>query len=188
MTSSPEANVDLRCFANAKNLLKGASFMTTLLLPPQEGKSVWLAGLGVEYKISGEQTGGAFFVVEHPIEPGRLVPPHMHTREDEFSYVLEGEIGVRVGDEVVVATPGCYVFKPRGVPHTFWNAGPAPGRLIEIIAPAGFEQLFLELADLFRAGADLNQIAAANARYGNALHLDWVPELTATYHLKLLGQ
>jgi len=52
--------------------------MASILLPPQEGKSVWLAGLGVDFKISGEQTGGAFSVVEHPIEPGRLVPPHLH--------------------------------------------------------------------------------------------------------------
>lgn len=161
--------------------------MTRILLPPKEGKSVWLAGLGVDFKISGEQTGGAFSVVEHPIEPGRLVPPHMHTREDEFSYVLEGEIGVRVGDEEVTAMPGCYIFKPRGIPHTFWNASAQMGRVIEIISPAGFEQFFLELADLFAAEADINQIAEANARHGNFFHLEWVPELTAKYHLKLLG-
>jgi quercetin dioxygenase-like cupin family protein len=144
--------------------------MASILLLPQEGKSVWLAGMGVDYKISGEQTGRAFSVVEHPIEPGRLVPPHTHTREDEFSYVLEGEIGMRVSDEVVTATPGCYIFKPRGIPHTFWNASAQMGRLIEIISPAGFEQFFLELADLFRAGADLNQMAAAIAPYGNELY------------------
>jgi quercetin dioxygenase-like cupin family protein len=162
--------------------------MTTIMLPPREGKSVWLGGLGVDFKISGEQTGGAFSVVEHPIEPGRLVPPHLHTREDEFSYVLEGEIGVRIGDEVVLATPGCYVFKPRGIPHTFWNAGPQMGRLIEIIAPAGFEQWFLEVAELFRTGADFSQIEALGVRYGGRSHLEWVPELTEKYHLKLLGQ
>jgi hypothetical protein len=62
------------------------------------------------------------------------------------------------------------------------------GRIMEIISPAGLEPFFLELAELFRAGADLNQIAEANARYGNSLHLEWVPELTAKYNLKLLGQ
>ena len=162
--------------------------MTNILLPPREGKSVWLGGVGVDYKVSGEQTGGAFSIVEHPIEPGRLVPPHLHTREDELSYVLEGEIGVRVGDEVKIATPGCYVFKPRGIPHTFWNAGSRTGRIIEMISPAGFERFFLELAELIKAEASLDQIMAAGARYGNEYRLDWVPELTEKYQLKLMGQ
>jgi uncharacterized cupin superfamily protein len=55
--------------------------------------------MGVVFKISGEQTSGLFSVVEHPIEPGRFVRPHIHTREDEFSYVLEGEIGFGIGDK-----------------------------------------------------------------------------------------
>jgi uncharacterized cupin superfamily protein len=68
-----------------------------------------------------------FAVVEHPIEPGRLVLPHVHQHEDEYSYVLEGTIGARVGDREVVAGPGSYLIKPRGLMHTFWNAGPGSG-------------------------------------------------------------
>src|SRR5580704_16017222 len=59
-------------------------------------------------------------------DPGRMVPPHVHAHEDEFSYILEGEIGARIGDEVLQATTGSYVFKPRGLPHTFWNATTKP--------------------------------------------------------------
>ena len=92
----------------------------------EQGDLVHLGGIGVHYKIPGEATGGAFSIVEHPVEPGVLVPPHVHTREDEFSFVIEGEIGVRIGDRVFTAGPGAYVVKPRGVPHTFWNCGPAP--------------------------------------------------------------
>lgn len=66
-----------------------------IVMEPDEGETVWLGGLGVIFKIAAEETGGAFAVVEHPIEPGRLVPPHIHEREDELSYVLEGEIGAR---------------------------------------------------------------------------------------------
>src|SRR5919198_1975006 len=113
-----------------------------------EGESVWLGGVGVDFKIPGEMTGGAFSIVEHPLDPGRLVPPHIHYREDELSYVISGEIGVRIGDRDYVAGPGSYVFKPRGIPHTFWNAGPEPAHLVELITPAGFEQFFAELGEL----------------------------------------
>jgi quercetin dioxygenase-like cupin family protein len=83
---------------------------------------------------------GDFSIVERPIDPGRMVHPHVHPHEDEFSYILEGEIGARVGDEVLQATIGSYVFKPRGLPHTFWNATTKPARLLELISPAGFEK------------------------------------------------
>ena len=99
------------------------------------------------FKVSGANTGGAFPIVEHPIDAGRLVLPHVHRHEDEYSYVLEGTIGARVGDREIVAGPGSYVIKPRGLMHTFWNAGPGPARLLEVIAPAGFETYFIELAE-----------------------------------------
>ena len=98
----------------------------TIVVKPGEGRSVSLGGMGVVFKVSGADTGGAFAVVEHPIEPGRLVLPHVHRHEDEYSYVLEGTIGARVGDHEVAAGPGSYLFKPRGLMHTFWNVGPGP--------------------------------------------------------------
>jgi mannose-6-phosphate isomerase-like protein (cupin superfamily) len=67
------------------------------------------------------------------------VPPHLHTREDEYSIVTEGQIGFRSGDREVVLGPGGYITKPRGELHTMWNAGPEPARMIEVISPAGFE-------------------------------------------------
>jgi gentisate 1,2-dioxygenase len=75
-------------------------------------------------------------------------PMHRHTREDEYSYVLEGRMGALLGDNVLEAGPGELVLKPRGEWHTFWNAGDDPCRILEIIAPAGFEQFFAELVDL----------------------------------------
>ncbi len=165
--------------------------MQPLLVPAGDAKSVWLGGLGVVFKISGEDTNGTLAIVEHPIEPGRLVPPHQHSREDEYSYVLEGEIGVRIGDQEFTAAPGCYVFKPRGVPHTFWNAGPKPARLLELIAPAGFEKNFAELAVLLNSGAPAGgpEHRELRARYGvSSEGMEWVPALTAKYGLKLLGQ
>lgn len=71
--------------------------------PPGEGKSLSLGGLGVIYKVMPEDTDGALAVVEHPIEPGRHVRPHTHSREDEISYVIVGEIGIRIGDREFMA-------------------------------------------------------------------------------------
>src|ERR671928_1785761 len=119
-----------------------------IVTEPGAGPSVSLGGVGVDFKVPGEMTGGALSIVEHPLEPGRLIPPHIHYREDERSYVLSGEIGVRIGDRDYTAGPGSYVFKPRNIPHTFWNAGPEPAHLIELIFPAGFEKFFAELGEL----------------------------------------
>ena len=159
------------------------SDVRALIVKPSEGRSVSLGGMGVVFKVSGANTGGAFAVVEHPIEPGRLVLPHVHRREDEYSYVLEGTIGARVGDHEIVAGPGSYVMKPRGLMHTFWNAGPAPARLLEVIAPAGFETYFAELAE----AGDPGRRQELATKYDVTYSWDWVPELTAKYNLKLLG-
>ncbi len=161
--------------------------MISMARSPQEGKFAWLGGLGVEMKISSQQTGGVFSLIECTLEPGRLVPPHVHTREDEYTYVLEGEIGLRIGDQIIEVTAGCTVAKPRGIPHTFWNAGPQKARTLDPIAPGWFETYFLELAEIFQTGA-FEQVETLGARYGLTRLMDWVPELTTRYQLKLLGQ
>ena len=108
---------------------------------PGEGRAGELGSVGVVFKLWGQDTGGALSVVEHPFAVGALVPPHLHTREDEYSIVTEGEIGFRSGDREVVLGPGGYITKPRGELHAMWNAGSVPARMIEIISPAGFEKL-----------------------------------------------
>ena len=88
-----------------------------IIVAPGEGKLVWLQGLGVRFLVDGEQTGGRFALVEHPLQPRALgAPLHTHESEDEISYVVEGEVGVQVGERVQVAGPGAVVFKPRGIP------------------------------------------------------------------------
>jgi mannose-6-phosphate isomerase-like protein (cupin superfamily) len=163
-----------------------------IVIEPGGGASVWLGGVGVEFKVPAEMTGGAFSIVEHPVEAGKLVPPHVHHREDELSYVLEGRIGVRIGDEERVVGPGAYVFKPRGVPHTFWNPGPEPARLLEIIAPAGFEQFFARLGEL-AASCPPDELARRRAELAleydhHFVHPEWVDELKARHELTLLGE
>ena len=154
-----------------------------------EGKRVHLGGVGVVFKVSGKDTNGAFSIVEHPLKPRTLARPHLHEGTDEFSFVVKGRVGVRIGDRIFDATPGCYVLKPRGIPHTFWNPGDSPARLVEVISPAGFEQFFDEASKLFLQGPpEVQKVAEVAKRYQTILGWEeWVPELTAKYKLRLFG-
>ncbi|MGH2528881.1 MAG: cupin domain-containing protein [Actinomycetota bacterium] len=127
-----------------------------------------LGVVGARFIMAGGPSEGRFSLVEHPIVPrGLAAPVHLHTREDEFSFVLEGRWGFQLESDVVHAEPGDFVYKPRDVWHTFWNATDKPARLLEIISPAGFEQLFVELADLRRTDpGNLEAAAALGAKYG----------------------
>jgi quercetin dioxygenase-like cupin family protein len=142
-----------------------------IVLPPDEGEMVMMGGLGVRFMIGADESGGGFALVEHPIAPRVLAAPmHTHRYEDEYTYVLEGEVGVQVGEEVRIATPGDLVFKPRSIPHAFWNAGDSPARALEIISPAGFERSFAEISPLLppnhQGPPDEQALGAVMARYG----------------------
>ena len=155
------------------------------VVEPGEGQTGTLGSIGVNFKLWGEQTNGQLSVVEHPFPVGALVPPHLHTLEDEYSIVTEGEIGFRSGDREVVLGAGGYITKPRGEMHTMWNAGSTPARMIEIISPAGFELFFRDLAAIHAAGAPADgQIAELAEGYG--LHFgqpDWLPDLISRHGL-----
>ena len=160
------------------------------VVQPGEGRAGGLApGIGVVFKIDGADAGGALSIVEHPFEVGALVPPHVHTHEDEISIVLEGQIGFRSEDQEVVLGPGGYIVKPRGEVHAMWNAGSVPARMIEVISPAGFEGFFRELSDLTAAGpVELPAIGELGQRYGLPFaEPDWLPDVVARYNLKVPG-
>lgn len=163
-----------------------------LIVGPGEGKRADLGGLGVDFKIWGEATGQALAIVEHPMEPRRLVPPHVHENEDELSYVLTGTFGVRIGDREAEAGPGTYIYKPKGILHTFWNPTDQPARLIELIFPAGFERFFEAIGEINTRAADPQDLQRQREEFGARHKLSfnpaWVEELKARYGLKLLGE
>ncbi len=137
----------------------------------EDTEVMWLGGFGVRYLVEGGQTGGDYALVEHPIRPRALAAEtHIHAREDEVSYVVEGEVGVQLDGREFVARAGDVIFKPRNVPHAFWNAGDTPARIIDLITPAGFEQFFREIAPLAEAGWDdpesLERLGEIGDRYG----------------------
>ena len=122
------------------------------IVGPSDGKAVDLMAGGARFMAWAEETGGGFSLVEHPIPPRTLFAPlHKHSREDEYSFVIEGRMGALLGDDVVFAEEGELAFKPRDQWHTFWNAGERPCRVLEIISPGGFEHYFDELSELLTA-------------------------------------
>ncbi|HEY7630082.1 MAG TPA: cupin domain-containing protein [Thermoleophilaceae bacterium] len=156
------------------------------VLGPADGKSGQLGGIGVRFMIDSATSGGGFSLVEHPMPPRALgAPLHRHSREDEYSYVLEGRVGALLGDEVVYGEPGDLIFKPRDQWHTFWNAGDEPARILEIISPGGFESYFEEMVDLISAGApDLDRAAEIATRYGLEFDFASMPNLIETHGLE----
>ena len=162
---------------------------TAKVVGPKDGKAGFLGSIGVRFMIDGDETDRGFSLVEHPMGPRALAAPlHRHNREDEYSYVLEGQMGALLGDEVLVAGPGDLVHKPRNQWHTFWNAGDEPARILEVIAPAGFERFFEELVDLGGATAVEPQVLAElSARYELEMDPDSVPGLVERFGLRFPG-
>jgi len=154
---------------------------------PDNGREGFLGSIGVRFLIDGIEADERFSLVEHPMSPRALAAPlHRHTREDEYSFVLEGRMGALLGDDVVEAGPGDLVFKPRDQWHTFWNAGDEPCRILEIISPAGFERFFQELSDLGGAiAADPEELAQLNRRYGLEMRPETIPGLLERFGLQL---
>jgi mannose-6-phosphate isomerase-like protein (cupin superfamily) len=152
---------------------------------PRDGKAVDLSSLGVRFMAWSEETGGGFSLIEHPIPPKTLAGPvHRHSREDEYSFVIEGRMGALLGDDVIVAEVGDLAFKPRNQWHTFWNPDDTPCRILEIISPGGFERYFDEMASLVsRPDLDPAQLGELGARYGLELKPETVPQLCAEHGL-----
>jgi quercetin dioxygenase-like cupin family protein len=113
---------------------------------PGSGKTYSAAGDKYVFLATGEQTGGAYCLVEACVPPGGGPPPHYHTREDEAFYVIEGEITFTVDGRTIVGTPGTFLQAPRGKPHAFKNNSAAPARMLVQCTPAGFEKFMMEFA------------------------------------------
>jgi mannose-6-phosphate isomerase-like protein (cupin superfamily) len=156
------------------------------IVGPLDAKEGFLGSIGARFIIDGSEAEQRFSLIEHPMSPRALAAPlHRHTREDEYSYILEGRMGALLGDDVVEAGPGDLVFKPRNQWHTFWNAGDEPCRILEIISPGGFEHYFDEMAAVVAAPAlDPEKIGEIAARYGLEYDLDRVPVVCAEHGLR----
>jgi mannose-6-phosphate isomerase-like protein (cupin superfamily) len=143
-------------------------------VPPGEGESVWLLGDLYTFKAVSEDTDGAFALWETVSPPEGGPPPHLHHREDETFYVIEGEMEFLVGDDTVGAGAGSFVHIPKGTMHTFKNVGVAPARFVVTVIPGGFEKFFFEVGEpatdkssppLSEGPPDVEKLVATAAKY-----------------------
>ena len=148
---------------------------TLLYRPVGTGPAYWGPGDHYTFLVTGEESGGAYFAMEALVPPGGGPPPHIHRREDETFYLLEGEIEFRLGDETITAVPGDFVNVPRGTVHNFRNVGTDTARMVLTFTPAGIERFFEETLepapnDAEDAPDNVDEVAAryvaASARYG----------------------
>jgi mannose-6-phosphate isomerase-like protein (cupin superfamily) len=142
---------------------------------------------GARFLLEAAASSGNVAVLEHWVPPRTLAAPlHRHSREDEWSLVLSGRMAAQLGERVVEAGPGDFVAKPRGEWHTFWNPGDEECRFLEIIAPAGFEVMFRDMAADPEAMTG-EAAAALDARYGLEVDYDSIERLCARHGLSFPG-
>ncbi|HEY0753707.1 MAG TPA: cupin domain-containing protein [Ktedonobacteraceae bacterium] len=141
-----------------------------------EGQAVWFLNTRLIVKATSEATGGALSLLESLVAPGFSPPWHIHHREDEIMYVLEGEVLFKCGEnEVFQAGPGSFVFLPRGIPHSFKNNSATPARWLTLATPAGLEKFFIEAgtpaldAGLRPQPLDPQKLAMSGAQYGQEI-------------------
>jgi quercetin dioxygenase-like cupin family protein len=112
---------------------------------PPQGRTIAVVGDVYRFLATGEDTNGKYALFEALVPPGGGPPPHVHSREEEGFYVLEGEITFTVNGERVVATAGMFTNMPVGTPHSFKNESDKPARMLISVAPAGLEKMFFEV-------------------------------------------
>jgi quercetin dioxygenase-like cupin family protein len=142
-------------------------------VPPGEGTVLWVVGELVTFKMVGEDTSGEFTLIEEITPPEGGPPPHMHTREDETFYVLEGEVEFMVGERTFLARAGSVVYAPRNILHAFRNVGSTPSRMSIFITPGGLEKMFKEVGEQVtdrssppEGPPDIENLVAVNQKYG----------------------
>lgn len=148
--------------------------LQTRFVPPGEGRSIWVAGDRYTPRLGGSETGGAFALIEAEVAPGQGPPPHLHTREDESFYVVDGSIEFHSDGQSFRGTPGSWIVLARGTRHHFRNVGETTARLLILVTPAGLDRFFEEVGREATGApgesdfgpAELERMLAAAPRYG----------------------
>lgn len=162
--------------------------MRPTVIRPEESSHLELYDVLFRWGVGADETDGLLSLLEVTIPPRTLIKPHMHTREDEFSLLLSGSIGVRTGADTVEAVPaGSWLIKPRNVPHAMWNVSDEPARVLEVVTPGGLERYFERVAPILTEhGPDWSERYDALAdEFGLEILNDWSTELQARYGITL---
>jgi quercetin dioxygenase-like cupin family protein len=162
--------------------------MVPRVVLPEQAHEITLYDVRFRYGFAAAETGGRLSMLEVTIPPRTLVKPHTHTREDEFTLILSGTVGARLGDETTEEIPaGSWLSKPRSVPHAMWNVTDEPARILEVVMPGGLERYFELIAPvLMERGPDWTKRYYQLAEeYGLRILDDWSDELKAKYGITL---
>lgn len=116
-----------------------------ILNSPQQGRTVAVVGDVYRFLATGDDTNGKYAMFEAIVPPGGGPPPHVHSREEESFYVLEGEITFTINGERLIASAGMFANMPVGTPHSFKNESSKPAKMVISVAPAGLEKMFFEV-------------------------------------------
>ena len=154
--------------------------MKPIIRSPQQGRTVSLVGDVYRFLATGEDTDSKYTLIEALVSPGGGPPPHVHSREEEGFYILEGEIAFTIDGKRVVATPGMFANMPVGTPHSFKNETNKPAKMLAMVAPAGLEKMFMEIGMPLAEGAttalpptkeDIEKLLAIAPKYGIEIRL-----------------
>ena len=162
--------------------------MVTKVVLADESRQIQLYDVLFRYGVGSNESDGGLSLLEVTVPPRTLIKPHMHTREDEFTLVLDGTVSARLGDEVVEVIPaGSWLVKPRSIPHAMWNVTAEPARILEVVAPGGLERYFEQIAPvLMEHGPDWTRRYDALAdEFGLTILNDWTDELKERYGVTL---
>jgi mannose-6-phosphate isomerase-like protein (cupin superfamily) len=130
-----------------------------------EGTQFNVMGAVMSYKVMAEDTGGAYSFALETTPPHGGLPPHIHHREDEAMFILEGEYEIHCGDKTIRATSGTFVFLPRDVSNAYQNVGDKPGKFVHITSPGGFEKVVEETSRI-PMPPDMKEVVATAKRHG----------------------
>ena len=137
------------------------------LVRSDEGRHFNIMGAMMTYKVTAEETGGAYSLAVETTPPHGGIPLHVHSREDEAMYILEGEYEIQCGDQLFRATAGTFVFLPRTVPNRYLNVQATPGKFLHIASPGGFEKLVEETSQVATSGApDMQKVKETARKHG----------------------
>ncbi len=154
--------------------------MDPTIRKPTEGRTIAVVGDVYRFLATGEDTNGKYALWEAVVPPGGGPPPHVHSREEEGFYVLEGEITLTIGDQRLVASAGVFANMPVGTPHSFKNESGKLARMLISVAPAGLEQMFFEVGVPVPPGAitaapptkeEIERLLAVAPKYGIEVRL-----------------
>ncbi|MEH1946041.1 MAG: cupin domain-containing protein [Nostoc sp.] len=146
-----------------------------LFVEPDRGRSYYLGQDLYTFKAIGEETGETYALCELIVAPSSGTPPHRHSRENESFYVQDGEIEFQLGDRTLVATPGTFLYSPKGQLHRFTNTTSVPAKLLVWVTPAGFEKLIAEVGKAVNgqitsapplSSEDFDKILTISSKYG----------------------